>query len=132
MNTDYIKDFYCYAIRPQIIKRSLIVAVIVGTVLNMINQGDAITGSSSFNLLKCMLTYVVPYCVATYGSVSALMAMRDKPESLGSCAVPGNSSSETSAANVPSANTPSNTAGNSAGNSAGNLSGAAVSSPENQ
>ncbi len=85
MSTDYIKDFYCYAMRPQILKRSLIVAVIVGTVLNMINQGDAITGSATFNIAKCLLTYAVPFCVATYGSVSALIAMKYKPESLGSC-----------------------------------------------
>lgn len=85
MNFEYIKDFYCYAARPQILKRSLIVAVIVGTVLNIINQGDAITGSTSFNIAKCMLTYIVPFCVATYGSVSALIALKNKPESMGSC-----------------------------------------------
>ena len=88
MNSEYIKDFYCYAIRPAIIKRSLIVAVIVGTVLNMINQGDAIAGYSTFNLFKCILTYMVPFCVATYGSVSALIAIRDKPDSLGTCEPP--------------------------------------------
>lgn len=96
MNTEYIKDFYCYAMRPQILKRSAIVAVIVGTILNMINQGDAI-GSSSFNLAKCLLTYTVPFCVATYGSVSALIAMKYKPESLGSCEIPAPKTSQTTA-----------------------------------
>ena len=121
MNTDYIKDFYCYAIRPQIIKRSLIVAVIVGTVLNFINQGDAITGSTTFNLLKCILTYMVPFCVATYGSVSALMALRDKPESLGTCEAPIKPQTKT---------VDTETASGSSGNTAGNLSGTAVSSPD--
>lgn len=96
MNSEYIKDFYCYAMRPQILKRSLIVAVIVGTVLNMINQGDAI-GSSSFNIAKCLLTYTVPFCVATYGSVSALIAMKYKPDSLGSCEIPAPKASVTTA-----------------------------------
>jgi hypothetical protein len=51
-------------------KRSLIVAVIVGTILNLINQGDAIVGVASVNVTKLLLTFAVPYCVATYGAVS--------------------------------------------------------------
>ena len=66
--------FIQLAMRPSIIKRSLVVAVIVGTVLNLINQGDVMTGSASFNLFKCLLTYAVPYCVSTYGAVSALQS----------------------------------------------------------
>lgn len=58
--------------RPDIVKRSLIVALIVGTILNLINQGDKIMDASGIDLLKCVLTYLVPYCVATYGAVSAL------------------------------------------------------------
>ncbi|MBB5722258.1 hypothetical protein FHS72_001882 [Loktanella ponticola] len=62
------------AFRADIVKRSLIVALIVGTVLNLINQGDQLMYAGSVNLLKCLLTYTVPYCVATYGAVSALRA----------------------------------------------------------
>ncbi|MFM9842446.1 MAG: nitrate/nitrite transporter NrtS [Dongiaceae bacterium] len=51
-------------------KRSLGVALIVGTILNLINQGDALFGVAEFNVTKMMLTYAVPYCVATYGAVS--------------------------------------------------------------
>jgi hypothetical protein len=51
-------------------KRSLGVALIVGTVLNLINQGDAMFGVAELNVTKVMLTYAVPYCVATYGAVS--------------------------------------------------------------
>jgi hypothetical protein len=51
-------------------KRSFIVALIVGTILNLINQGDALLGAASLNVTKVLLTYVVPYCVATYGAVS--------------------------------------------------------------
>ena len=60
------------AMRPPIVKRSLVVALVVGTLLNLINQGDVMTGNAHFNLFKCILTYVVPYCVSTYGAVSAL------------------------------------------------------------
>ena len=51
-------------------RRSLWVALVVGTVLNLINQGDALFGGGPVNLAKLALTYVVPYCVATYGAVS--------------------------------------------------------------
>lgn len=50
-------------------KRSLIVAAIVGTILNLINQGDAIVGDAPVNVTKLLLTFAVPYCVATYGAV---------------------------------------------------------------
>ncbi|MGH3277058.1 MAG: nitrate/nitrite transporter NrtS [Streptosporangiaceae bacterium] len=52
------------------LRRSLRVALIVGTTLNLINQGDVLFGSAKLNLLKLMLTYSVPFCVATYGAVS--------------------------------------------------------------
>jgi hypothetical protein len=51
-------------------KRSASVALLVGTLLNLINQGDALLGHGRVNVLKLLLTYAVPYCVATYGAVS--------------------------------------------------------------
>jgi len=51
-------------------KRSLIVALIVGTILNLINQGDVLFGGDRLNLWKLILTFAVPYMVATYGAVS--------------------------------------------------------------
>jgi hypothetical protein len=44
--------------------------LIVGTILNLINQGDALFGGGHPNLIKIILTYAVPYRVATYGAVS--------------------------------------------------------------
>jgi hypothetical protein len=51
-------------------KRSLVVALVVGTILNLINQGDALVAGARLNLTKLILTFVVPYAVATYGAVS--------------------------------------------------------------
>ena len=51
-------------------KRSLVVALIVGTILNLINQGDALVAGARPNILKLVLTFAVPYAVATYGAVS--------------------------------------------------------------
>jgi len=66
--------FIKLAKRRDIVKRSTIVAIVVGTILNLINQGDALMDPSRFELVKCLLTYLVPYCVATYGAVSAIQA----------------------------------------------------------
>ena len=51
-------------------KHSLLVAIVIGTVLNLINQGDALMSGGHVDLLKVALTYAVPYAVATYGAVS--------------------------------------------------------------
>lgn len=51
-------------------RRSLLAALIVGSILNLINQGDALFGDAKLNVLKALLTFVVPYCVSTYGAVS--------------------------------------------------------------
>jgi hypothetical protein len=59
-----------------IVRRSLVVAVVVGTVINLINQGDALVAGQALNWWKIALTYCVPYCVATYGAVSARLEMQ--------------------------------------------------------
>ena len=58
------------AISDGVPRRSLYAALIVGTVLSIINQGDALLGMASINWLKLVLTYCVPYAVCTYGAVS--------------------------------------------------------------
>ena len=50
------------------------VALVVGTVLTLINQGDVILAGDVPNLTKTVLTFIVPYCVATYGAVTAKRA----------------------------------------------------------
>ncbi|MDA1128049.1 MAG: nitrate/nitrite transporter NrtS [Chloroflexi bacterium] len=57
--------------RPML-RRSLIVAVVVGTILTALNQGDIIFAGSWESPLywKVPLTFCVPFCVATYGALS--------------------------------------------------------------
>jgi hypothetical protein len=70
------------AVSDGVPRRSLYVALIVGTVLNLINQGDALLGWSSINWLKVVLTYCVPYAVCTYGAVSYELRVRASGNSL--------------------------------------------------
>lgn len=58
---------------------SLRVALVVGTVLTLLNQGDQILvrGLGSVDTVKALFTYLIPYLVSTYGAVSA--RLRDVP-----------------------------------------------------
>ena len=56
----------------KVLMRSLKVACVVGTVLIAINQGDRILAGEGVDWFKAILTYMVPFCVATYGAWSAL------------------------------------------------------------
>jgi len=59
-----------YCVSEGVPQRSFVVALIVGTILNLINQGDALLSGAHLDLTKIVLTFAVPYCVATYGAVS--------------------------------------------------------------
>ena len=66
---------------PSVLRRSLITAAIVGTVLTVINQGDRIL-SGEFTpgmALKMGLTYCVPFAVSTSGALGALRRRPDDP-----------------------------------------------------
>ncbi len=60
--------------------RSFRVAMIVGTVLNLINQPETMASLVFLDfhslqltyVIKAVLTYIVPFLVATYGAMTAL------------------------------------------------------------
>ena len=54
------------------LQRSLVVGAVVGTLLNVINQGYAVFGPVEFRWLNALLTYCVPFCVSTYGAYTGL------------------------------------------------------------
>jgi hypothetical protein len=65
------------ALSDGVPRRSLYTAFVVGTILNLINQGDDLFSGQSVNVAKAVMTYAVPYAVATYGAVAArLHALR--------------------------------------------------------
>ena len=56
---------------PATVSMALRVALVVGTILNLINHFDLLFGAplSSTAAAQMALTYVVPYCVSTHGQV---------------------------------------------------------------
>lgn len=65
---------------PPFLQRSLMVALIVGTIVNAINQGVEISHGHSVVVWKMLLTYLVPFLVASYGGFAALRSERPAPE----------------------------------------------------
>jgi hypothetical protein len=68
-----------FACRPSVVRRGLMFAVVVGTVLIGINHGDAIMSGTltPTNYIKMGLTVVVPYVVSVFSSVGAMVEHRD-------------------------------------------------------
>lgn len=64
-----MKDFIRLAFSHRITADALRVATVVGTLLNGINQGGSLLSGQAIAWGPVMLTFVVPYCVATYAAV---------------------------------------------------------------
>ena len=75
-----LKDWFVLALRPDIVRRSLRVAFLVGSILAVINHGDRLVALDLDAELaaKITLTYVVPYCVSTWASVQTARAGGDR------------------------------------------------------
>ena len=80
MEHDAIAKWLDYATSNGVPQRAVRVALVVGTILNVINQGDALFGAKTFSLGKLVLTYVVPYCVSTYSAVAYRLSVERNTE----------------------------------------------------
>ena len=71
-------NWLAIAFCADVVSRSSKVAAIVGTILVAINQGDAILNGVFTPELawKVPMTYLVPYLVSTYASVSSILKHR--------------------------------------------------------
>ncbi len=60
--------------RRDVVQRSCKLAVIVGSLLIVINYADRLIAGTltDVDYLKMIMTYCVPYCVSTYASVAAI------------------------------------------------------------
>ena len=69
-----LKVWFAITTRPAIVKRSVRVALVVGTALTLINQGGRLLALDidAPTLARIVLTYIVPYCVSTWAAVEAL------------------------------------------------------------
>ncbi len=59
-----------------ILKRGLLVAVLVGSLLTVINQFERVAAFEQINLWKASLSYIVPFCVSVFSALA--VDTRDK------------------------------------------------------
>lgn len=62
---------YVYALERDTLVRSLKTALVIGTILGLINHGPALIAGrlTSEQLVPLLITYLVPFTVTTYGQV---------------------------------------------------------------
>lgn len=56
------------AFTKSIVRNALKIALVVGTLLNLINQAEPILENNGINWLEFFLNYLIPYCVASYSA----------------------------------------------------------------
>lgn len=54
--------------RRHIVVPALKVALVVGTLLNLVNQGGRLLDDMPINALQMLLNYLVPFCVSSYSA----------------------------------------------------------------
>ena len=64
-----VRDALGICLRPEHLRRTLTIAVVVGTILTAINQADVIArgDATSTTLAKAALNYLVPFIVSNLG-----------------------------------------------------------------
>ena len=67
------------ALTRRIFKTAMPVCLVVGTVLNLVNQGGAIFSGAGISWFHLVLNYVVPYCVSSY-SAARVEATKEQPQ----------------------------------------------------
>lgn len=62
------------------INRALLVALVIGSVLNLINSYDVFMEAqfTNRNIIRIVLTYITPFCVSLYSSNKAAQQMAGK------------------------------------------------------
>lgn len=68
-------SFFHKALSPNILKNAIKISLVVGLVLNIINQGTNIWSGDDVSWLHIFLNFFVPYCVSTYSAVKIIPVM---------------------------------------------------------
>ncbi|WP_323055045.1 nitrate/nitrite transporter NrtS [Microbulbifer thermotolerans] len=68
-------------IQRHVVRNAFRVSLVVGALLNAINQGPALTTGQEIDWLKVLLNFVVPYCVASYSAARNQIEWMSRNES---------------------------------------------------
>lgn len=68
------------ALSHHIVINALKISVVVGSVLNLVNQGESLLHGGTISWLHLILNYLVPYCVASYSAAKNEIELRESNE----------------------------------------------------
>lgn len=70
--TTRVRDACAFCTRPPNLRRTVRIALVVGVLLTVINQGAVIAGGDATTLtwVRCALNFVVPFLVSNAGLLS--------------------------------------------------------------
>jgi hypothetical protein len=68
-----IGDAVAYCAQPRNLRRTIAIAIIVGIILTLINQGSVIAAghATAATWVRCALNFIVPFLVSNAGLLSA-------------------------------------------------------------
>ncbi len=68
----YVRELIRSARRPGVFRQCATIAVVVGTLLTLVNQMDVLTGARADNalMIRIAANYVIPFAVANLGALS--------------------------------------------------------------
>jgi short subunit fatty acids transporter len=69
-----VNEWLAIALTPAVRNRAVKVALLVGSIIAIINYGDKVFSGALMlrDVAKILMTFLVPYCVSTYSAVSAI------------------------------------------------------------
>lgn len=66
-------QFVMILCRRSIVLAACRVSVVVGTILNLVNQGDRLIEGAALAWGQVAMNYLVPYCVSSYSAAVAVL-----------------------------------------------------------
>jgi hypothetical protein len=69
----FVSDAWRNVSRPAVFRRCLVIALVVGTLLSLVNQGDALLRGQidGVTLLRVVANYAIPFIVSNLGAMAA-------------------------------------------------------------
>lgn len=64
----FLSTLFQTAFKRSIVQAAIKVAIVVGTILNVINQGGRLLDGLPLSWFHVGLNYLVPYCVSSYSA----------------------------------------------------------------
>lgn len=74
-----MQDFLRMACSRHIVHNALRIALVVGSLLNALNHGEALLAGSGIAWVHIAMNFVVPFCVATYSATKHALALKKRP-----------------------------------------------------